>query len=152
MSPRLRSTLVSGVVLVLVAVVWLLAGNGGDQETDPAPSARDSASSSASDTSPPTTSEPGVPDGSIAVEDLPPEALDTLDLIDAGGPYPYDEDGRTFGNYEGLLPDHERGYYREFTVESPGLSHRGPLRIVAGDAGELYWTTDHYASFERIVR
>ena len=73
-------------------------------------------------------------------------------LVDRGGPFPEDEDGSTFGNFEGLLPDRERGYYREFTVATPGLESRGARRIVAGDGGELYWTRDHYASFERIAR
>ena len=84
--------------------------------------------------------------------DLPPEAADTLALIDAGGPYPYDEDDGVFGNFEGLLPDRERGHYREYTVDTPGLSHRGARRIVTGADGEAYWTDDHYSSFSRIVR
>lgn len=84
--------------------------------------------------------------------DLPPEAWDTLQLIDDGGPFPYDEDDGTFGNFEGILPSEPRGYYREYTVDTPGLSHRGARRIIAGDGGELYYTQDHYASFERIRR
>lgn len=87
----------------------------------------------------------------IDVQDLPDEAWDTLYLIDDNGPYPYDKDGTTFQNREGLLPDHPRGHYREFTVETPGLSHRGALRIVSGADGELYWTDDHYDSFAQIV-
>ncbi|KAA1418011.1 ribonuclease N [Nocardioides humilatus] len=83
---------------------------------------------------------------------LPPEATAVVDLIDAGGPFPYDKDGSTFGNYEGLLPDHEDGYYREYTVETPGSSDRGARRIVGGSQGELYWTEDHYESFEVIWR
>jgi ribonuclease T1 len=83
---------------------------------------------------------------------LPPEAADTVDLIDAGGPFPYDEDDGTFGNFEGVLPDQPRGYYREYTVETPGSNDRGARRIVAGSEGELYWTADHYQSFERIRR
>jgi ribonuclease T1 len=88
----------------------------------------------------------------VDVGDLPPEAGDTLELIDAGGPFRHDEDGGTFGNFEGVLPDRERGYYREYTVETPGSSDRGARRIVTGDAGEYYWTEDHYQSFERIAR
>ena len=83
---------------------------------------------------------------------LPPEAADTVDLIDAGGPFPYEEDDGTFGNFEGILPDQPRGYYREYTVETPGSNDRGARRIVAGSEGELYWTADHYQSFERISR
>ena len=72
-------------------------------------------------------------------------------MIDRGPPYPYEKDGSTFGNYEELLPDHERGYYQEFTVETPGSYDRGARRIVEGADAELYWTDDHYASFSRIV-
>jgi len=83
---------------------------------------------------------------------LPPEALDTLDLIAAGGPFPYAEDGGTFGNFEGLLPVRNQGHYQEYTVRTPGSADRGALRIVTGADGELYWTADHYRSFERILR
>ncbi|MCW2813928.1 MAG: guanine-specific ribonuclease, partial [Nocardioides sp.] len=88
----------------------------------------------------------------VALSDLPPEAADTVDLVDAGPPYPYSKDGSTFGNFEGVLPDHERGYYEEFTVVTPGSEDRGARRVVAGEQGELYWTQDHYGSFERIRR
>ncbi|MEQ6901189.1 ribonuclease domain-containing protein [Nocardioides sp. YIM 152588] len=89
----------------------------------------------------------------VVVADLPAEAAETLRLIDDGGPFPYpDSDGSTFGNYEGILPEHEHGYYAEYTVETPGSPDRGARRIVAGDGGELYWTDDHYASFSRIRR
>ena len=88
--------------------------------------------------------------------DLPPQAHDTLELIDAGGSFPYDEDGTRFGNFEGVLPDEPKGFYREYTVEMPGLNHRGPLRIVTGGEGSgevrYYWTEDHYESFDRIRR
>lgn len=86
----------------------------------------------------------------VAVAALPPEAADTLALIEAGGPYPHDEDDETFFNREGLLPDRGTGYYREYTVETPGLDHRGARRIVTGAEGEYYWTDDHYESFSRI--
>ncbi len=87
----------------------------------------------------------------ILVTELPVEALDTLDLIAAGGPYPFDRDGLTFQNREGLLPDFPRGHYQEFTVITPGESTRGARRIVAGADGELYYTSDHYSSFREIV-
>jgi len=90
--------------------------------------------------------------GQVALADLPPEAAATLALIDAGGPFPYAQDGATFGNFEGLLPAADPGYYKEYTVETPGSGDRGARRIVAGAGGELYWTADHYASFERIQR
>ena len=83
----------------------------------------------------------------ISLDDLPPEALVTLDAIVRGGPFPYDQDGIVFGNREGILPDADRGYYREYTVETPGLSHRGARRIVTGDSGEIYYTDTHYDRF-----
>jgi ribonuclease T1 len=89
--------------------------------------------------------------GTIGVEALPPEALDTLLLIEEGGPFPYDQDGSTFQNREGILPDQPRGYYREYTVETPGSPDRGARRVVTGRDGERYYTDDHYESFRFIV-
>ncbi|MBX3015033.1 MAG: ribonuclease [Caldilineaceae bacterium] len=83
--------------------------------------------------------------------ELPPEALDTLDLIATDGPFPFERDGITFQNRERLLPQKPNGYYREYTVITPGESDRGARRIVAGEAGELYYTDDHYDSFSWIV-
>jgi ribonuclease T1 len=88
----------------------------------------------------------------ILEDDLPVFAQGTLAIIDQGGPFPFDRDGITFENREGILPDESRGYYREYTVIEPGSTDRGPLRIVTGDGGEYYWTEDHYDSFERILR
>jgi ribonuclease T1 len=89
----------------------------------------------------------------IQQSELPPEALRTLQEIDDGGPYDYPgKDDTTFTNAEGLLPDHESGYYREYTVETPGSPDRGARRIVTGDGGEFYYTDDHYRSFRRIAR
>ena len=87
----------------------------------------------------------------IAVKDLPREARDTLLLIDKGGPYPYDRDGIVFGNFEKRLPVKERGHYREFTVRTPGVNHRGARRIISGKGGEKYYSDDHYNTFKRIV-
>jgi len=88
--------------------------------------------------------------GEIAVRDLPPEARQTLARIDAGGPFPYARDGSTFRNRERLLPSRPSGYYREYTVQTPGARDRGARRIVAGEGGERYFTADHYRSFARI--
>ena len=88
----------------------------------------------------------------IAVADLPREARETLALIERGGPFPYERDGASFGNFEKLLPLKERGYYREYTVRTPGVKQRGARRIVAGRAGERYYTDDHYQSFRRVSR
>jgi len=86
----------------------------------------------------------------VAASELPPEARQTLKLVREGGPFPYARDGAVFGNFERLLPRREKGYYREYTVATPGLKHRGARRIVAGDGGERYYTDDHYRSFRRI--
>jgi len=86
----------------------------------------------------------------IAAAELPAQARETLRLIRQGGPYPYERDGGTFGNFERLLPVRERGYYREYTVPTPGVRSRGARRIVAGRNGEFFYTDDHYKSFRRI--
>jgi ribonuclease T1 len=91
------------------------------------------------------------PLGEVALADLPPEARTTVALIRSGGPFPYRKDGVTFGNRERLLPPAPRGYYREYTVPTPGARDRGARRIVAGSSGELYYTDDHYRSFRRIL-
>lgn len=86
----------------------------------------------------------------ISVRQLPPEGRQTLTLIEQGGPFPHAQDHRVFGNRESLLPKKPRGYYREYTVRTPGARDRGVRRIVRGEAGELYYTDDHYRSFRRI--
>ena len=86
----------------------------------------------------------------VPVAQLPPEARATLALIRKQGPYPYAKDGSVFGNREGLLPRQPRGYYREYTVKTPGERTRGARRIVAGRGGELFYTDDHYNRFRRI--
>lgn len=88
---------------------------------------------------------------SVAVAELPPEAQRTVRAIRDGGPFHYERDGAVFGNFERLLPRRDRGYYREYTVETPGLRHRGARRIVAGRRGELYYTDDHYRTFRKVV-
>ena len=86
----------------------------------------------------------------VHVSQLPAEARHTLALIKQGGPFPYSRDGIVFNNFEKRLPLQPRGYYREYTVKTPGRRDRGPRRIVAGKAAEYYYTEDHYASFRRI--
>jgi len=146
---RYRWLLLLAAVTMLVA--WLVSGGQGEE--DPAV---DSASTSSSTSSSPddasvTDAASGLPVVRLAA--LPPEAGRTVELIDAGGPFPEpDHDGGTFGNREELLPDQPLGYYREYTVPTPGVDHRGARRIVAGDGEELYWTDDHYSSFSLIRR
>lgn len=84
---------------------------------------------------------------------LPPEARDTLALIAQGGPFPHGQDGVVFGNYEGLLPREPRGYYHEYTVETPGAHNRGTRRIITGGTppAAYYYTDDHYRSFRRFA-
>lgn len=82
-----------------------------------------------------------------ALSDLPPEAAQVWALIQDGGPFPYEQDGTVFGNREGLLPERERGWYREYTVPTPGEDDRGARRLVTGGQDELYYTADHYESF-----
>lgn len=98
-----------------------------------------------------------VPAAAVSVSSLPPQGQQVLDRIHQGGPFRYEKDGTVFFNREGLLPKEKRGYYREYTVPTPGLNHRGARRIVCG--GErpsapdaCYYTEDHYASFRRIVQ
>lgn len=86
----------------------------------------------------------------IDVAELPVEARNAIVLIKRGGPFPYRKDGTVFGNFEKRLPLHERGYYLEYTVPTPGARDRGARRIVAGKAGELYYTDNHYQSFKRV--
>ena len=92
----------------------------------------------------------------VALAKLPVEARETLALIKAGGPFAHAQDGKTFQNREKLLPLRARGYYREYTVKTPGAKDRGARRIVAGGCRqrgclEYFYTADHYRSFRRIA-
>ena len=93
---------------------------------------------------------PLAPATEIAAAELPQEARQTLAVIRKGGPFPYAKDGAVFGNREGKLPGKKRGYYREFTVKTPGERTRGARRIIWGAGGEFYYTDDHYNHFRRI--
>jgi ribonuclease T1 len=101
-----------------------------------------------------TDSDPSRGGGLASVQEskLPAEARQTLELIDRGGPFPYAKDGAVFGNLERLLPAHQRGYYHEYTVPTPGSRDRGARRIVIGQGGEIYYTDDHYDSFRAVLR
>jgi ribonuclease T1 len=93
---------------------------------------------------------------SIAVANLPKQGKDTLALIESGGPFPHDRDGITFSNREKILPKERRGYYREYTVRTLGVRHRGARRIVCGGdqrkADQCFYSDDHYKSFKCIAR
>ncbi|MBG9388966.1 ribonuclease [Caenimonas sp. DR4.4] len=91
----------------------------------------------------------------IRVADMPRQGRETYELIRQGGPFPYDKDGVVFGNRERALPKQRRGYWREYTVTTPGSRDRGARRIVCGGPPRVpdacYYTADHYASFRKIV-
>src|SRR3990170_3508310 len=87
----------------------------------------------------------------VPLSSLPPEAADTANLIEQGGPFPYPEDGTVFQNREGLLPDCAAGYYHLYTVPTPGAPDRGDRRLITGQGGEYYYTPDRYASFVEVI-
>jgi ribonuclease T1 len=92
----------------------------------------------------------------VALAQLPAEAQKTHRLIHSGGPFPYGKDGSVFANRERLLPAHARGYYREYTVPTPGAHDRGARRMICGGLrltapAACFYSGDHYASFGRIV-
>lgn len=141
-----RSLIALVVALAVAGVTWI--GGFGDDGGGGAPPNGSSASEFQLPDPAQETPDSGLP--TIAESELPPEGRETLELIRAGGPYPYDRDGLTFQNREGFLPDRDRGYYHEFTVPTPGEDDRGARRIVAGEDGDLYYTADHYQSFHQI--
>jgi len=142
-----RSKILGGALaLVLLVILGLVVsgrtGTPGAIATTPpvvsaAPAARDP--------------ESGLPFVELAA--LPPQARRTVELVAAGGPFPYPKDGAPFGNPERILPVKPSGFYREYTVRTPGESDRGARRIVSGDHDrQLFYTDDHYATFARIRR
>ena len=156
MTPARRRS-VGAVVLVVLAVVAVLLLDRGPGPAGPA-SATPAASAASKATTSQTARQGRDPASGLAVvdaADLPSQARRTLALIDRGGPFPYAQDGTVFGNAEGVLPQQPRGWYREYTVPTPGESDRGARRIVTGGSGSgrtFFWTDDHYATFARIRR
>ena len=147
-----------GALVILALVVFGGQGlTGGPETTTP-----EAATSAAA---PPQSAPPSGPAGArtapeadnpsglpaIRESELPPEGRRVLALIRAGGPYRYSQDDQAFGNFERILPRQDRGYYREYTVPTPGESDRGARRIVAGRGGDKYYTDDHYESFSYIA-
>lgn len=138
-------------IIALVVGLWWLAIRDDSSGSSGTPGAQATATAGQDGTAPATggnTPDSGL--GTIAESQLPREAQEVLGLIRAGGPYKYDQDDKTFQNREGILPGQKRGYYREYTVETPGSDDRGARRIVGGAGGDKYWTDDHYDSFRQI--
>jgi ribonuclease T1 len=104
---------------------------------------------------PATAREAPPPVGEVRATALPKEAREVLERIHDGGPFRYDRDGVVFGNYEHLLPARPRGYYREYTVRTPGAKNRAARRIVCGGPKKApdacFYSDDHYRSFRRIA-
>ena len=146
-----RLTALFALLVVLVVFGFVLTGA---PETGTAPSGAGPTSAGApAAPAPAATPAPANPSGlpEVKASGLPVEARQTLALIARGGPYPYARDGVTFGNFERILPRKSSGYYKEYTVRTPGESDRGARRIVAGQVGEKYYTPDHYNSFTFII-
>jgi ribonuclease T1 len=140
--------------ILLLFCLMALAGCAGDQAPDAAAVPTSGRQDSPINVDVTATALPESRSGLpiILYEDLPPEAQETIQLIDQGGPFPFSRDGITFQNREGILPPEPGGYYSEYTVITPGESDRGARRIVAGEEGELYYTDDHYESFKEVIR
>ncbi|MDQ3579440.1 MAG: ribonuclease N [Actinomycetota bacterium] len=138
MGSRKRITVALVGLVVLVLAGWLIRDIGTDDATVP---------------SSPGASSGAVPGADAGLDvrplsELPGQAKETWSLIEKGGPYPYPRnDGTSFQNREKLLPAQKSGYYREYTVPTPGNSDRGARRLVTGAEKELFYTGDHYASF-----
>ena len=135
--------------LVVVATGWWQQRNGAPAS----PPAGPAASPPPRQTTPAPEPAPAPPASSSL--DRIPEAereqlVATLALIEQGGPFPYPKDGTVFQNREGRLPPRPRGYYREYTVRTPGASNRGARRVVQGRDGDTWYTSDHYRTFVRI--
>ena len=145
---RTRLQLIAGLALIVLAAWIVWSGTGGTSDAG-RPSEGGGVPPSSSST---TSGEGGAATGrrTITESELPPEGRETLALIRTGGPFPYDRDGATFFNRERLLPDQPRGYYAEYTVPTPGEDDRGARRLVVGEAGEVYYTDDHYSSFAAV--
>ena len=93
----------------------------------------------------------------VELKQLPVQARDVMGLITTGGPFKYDKDGTVFGNRERILPTEKRGFYREYTVKTPGEKSRGARRIVCGglqptSPDACFYTDDHYSSFRKIAK
>jgi ribonuclease T1 len=142
MKPINRNSI--GILLIVLAVAFLASNSIDCNEFGLNPPESSSVTTSAATV---TASNAKI----INLNELPPEARTTLQLIKKKGPFPYSKDGAVFNNIEGLLPTKPNGYYHEYTVVTPGSSDRGARRIISGSNGKYYYTDDHYVSFRLIV-
>jgi ribonuclease T1 len=133
-------------LLLLAALLVLLVGACGSKTAGSSPSGSSVPEAASLAPASATTDLP-----TMTVGQLPPEGVETLRLIKDGGPFPYSKDGSTFQNREGILPSQPKGFYQEYTVETPGSDDRGARRIIGGDDGSRFYTDDHYASFREVV-
>ena len=148
LSSRTRAwvTLVAAVLVVVVAVLLARGGSGTTDAASRSSSSRTTSSAGAAGTVDPSSGLRWIDESSLDAQEGA-----TLAEIRTGGPYRYPRnDGVVYHNSNGVLPRESSSYYREFTVVTPGSATRGARRIIAGSAGELYLTTDHYDSFRRI--
>ena len=94
--------------------------------------------------------------------------LELVRKIAANEPLPYREDGQTFKNREGLLPQKPLGFYKEYTFVAPknspeiimiggveykvypSYSERGAERLVIGGNEIVYYTPTHYDDFIKL--
>ncbi|MCK7625978.1 guanine-specific ribonuclease N1 and T1 [Streptomyces sp. RS10V-4] len=148
-APR-RAAAVLGALLAALLLVLTGCSNGGAGKGSSSGAQRPSASATADGRGAAPPWAKGYQ--TVPASRLPAEARHTLKLIDAGGPFPYPKDGTVFGNYEKRLPKEPRGYYREYTVDTPGARNRGARRLISGKHHELFYTGDHYASFQAVLR
>ena len=135
---RARRPLLALVALVVALVIGYVVQSGGSKGGSGGP------------TTGTATGTPG-PSATVALSSLPPQAAQTVRLIEQGGPFPYPRnDGVVFHNNEHVLPAQRDGFYHEYTVPTPGSSTRGARRIVTGADGSYWYTGDHYETFWRV--
>ncbi|MFK0294167.1 ribonuclease domain-containing protein [Streptomyces sp. NPDC090442] len=152
-APR-RAAAVLGALFAALLLVLTGCSTGGAGKGSSAGAHHPAATATADGRSPGGTAVPPWAKGhpTVPAKSLPAEAQHTLKLIDAGGPFPYPKDGTVFGNYEKQLPKEPRGYYHEYTVDTPGARNRGARRLITGKQHEFFYTDDHYKSFKAVLR
>ena len=163
MKQRLPIAIVAAVLLALAGSQWLGEQRGSTPPLPPDTSTPTAAAATPAGPAALTSAAPAAPGSALVVHDVVVREEDgrfawrgdvdlapTLQRIEAGRRDGHRNDGGVFGNREGLLPEHPAGYYHEYVIRTPGISHAGPQRLIIGAGGELYYTSDHYASFRRI--